>query len=342
MNIFYLRVIKDMKTILLICGGGGTEHEISLTSSKYIKEQLSKLAGFQTKLVVIESNGDRVDENGLKVELRKGGYLYHHSNDQTDTLSFAIPCFHGPPGETGEIQSVFEMMKLPYLGCGPEASLLCFNKVSTKLWMDAANIPNTPWIFLSGDDEMKKAHAFFNESKSVFVKAASQGSSVGCYKVDKEEDLESKIKEAFKYSTYVIIEKTVTGRELEVSAYEHQGKLRISQPGEIICPEDQFYSYEEKYSNDSKTETVMRAEGLDAKVLEKITEYSKKAFRLFKLRHLSRIDFFLTNEGEIYLNEINTFPGMTPISMFPKMMEADGVQFKDFLEEIISQNARAN
>lgn len=330
-----------MKTILLICGGGGTEHEISLTSSKYIKEQLSKLTDFQTKLVVIESNGDRVDENGQKVELRKGGYLYHQSSDQTDTLNFAIPCFHGPPGETGEIQSVFEMMKLPYLGCGPEASLLCFNKVSTKLWMDAASIPNTPWIFLSGTDEMEKAHAFFKESKSVFVKAASQGSSVGCYKVDKEEDLESKIKEAFKYSTYVIIEKTVSGRELEVSAYEYNGELHISQPGEIICP-DKFYSYEEKYSNDSKTETVMRAEGLSTELLEIITEYSKKAFRLFKLRHLSRIDYFLTDDGEIYLNEINTFPGMTPISMFPKMMEADGVKFSEFINSIITKNARAN
>ena len=208
--------------------------------------------------------------------------------------------------------------------------------------MDATKIPNTPWIFLSNQDELEKAHIFFRNSKSVFIKSASQGSSVGCYKVDKEDELDSKIREAFKYSSYVIIEKKVLGRELEVSAYEYKGKIHISRPGEIICPDNQFYSYEEKYSTGSKTKTVMRAERLDSKVLEKITDYSKKVFQLFKLRHLSRIDFFLTDDGEIYLNEINTFPGMTPISMFPKMMEADGVQFKDFLEEIISQNARAN
>jgi len=331
----------DQKTVLLICGGGGTEHEISLTSSKFLKDQISKIPGLKTYIIEIKADGERVDENGQKVELRKGGYIYHHSTDVTEQLHFAIPCFHGPPGETGEIQSVFEMMKLPYLGCGPEASLLCFNKVSTKLWMDAANIPNTPWTFLTDMDEMQKAHDFFKSSNGVFVKAASQGSSVGCYKVEKESELEKSITEAFKYSSYVIVEKMVSGRELEVSAYEHKGELHISDPGEIICP-DKFYSYEEKYSNDSKTETVMKAEGLDSNTLQKIKESSRKAFQLFKLRHLSRIDYFLTDDGEVYLNEINTFPGMTPISMFPKMMEADGVEFKSFLEEIISKNARAN
>ncbi len=331
----------DRKSILLICGGGGTEHDISLTSSKYIKDQLSKIPGLETHLIEIQADGNRVDEEGNKVELRKGGYLYHHSTDKTDFLNFAIPCFHGPPGETGEIQSVFEMMNLPYLGCGPEASLLCFNKVSTKLWMDAAGIPNTPWTFLSEARELDKAKAFFLKHGSVFVKASSQGSSVGCYKVTTENELEQSIKEAFNYSPYVVIEKMVTGRELEVSAYEHQGVLHTSYPGEIICP-DKFYSFEEKYSNNSKTETVMKADGLSTQEVEKLADYAKKAFTLFKLKHLSRVDFFLTNEGDIYLNEINTFPGMTPISMFPKMMEADGVPFKNFLEAIISKSARAN
>lgn len=331
----------DKKSILLICGGGGTEHDISLTSSQYIKDQLSKIDGLETHLVVILADGTRVDENGKKVELRKGGFLFHHDTEKSDYLHFAIPCFHGPPGETGEIQSVFEMMNLPYLGCGPEASLLCFNKVSTKLWMDAAGIPNTPWIFLSDPSDMIKAKEFFNQQGSVFVKASSQGSSVGCYRVTNEQELEKSIIDAFKYSPYVIIEKMISGRELEVSTYEHAGKLHSSFPGEIICP-DKFYSYEEKYSSNSRTETVMKAEGLDSTTVEKLATYSKQAFKLFKLRHLSRIDFFLTSEGEIYLNEINTFPGMTPISMFPKMMEADGVAFKNFLGNIIAESARTN
>ena len=131
-------------------------------------------------------------------------------------------------------------------------------------------------------------------------------------------------------SPYVLIEKTVIARELEIAAYEYNGELIITKPGEIICEQDTFYDFEEKYSQDSKARTDVIAQNIDTKTLKKITEYSHRAFKGMKLRHLARIDFFLTSENELLLNEINTFPGMTPISMFPQMLIHNGYDFGDF------------
>ena len=124
-------------------------------------------------------------------------------------------------------------------------------------------------------------------------------------------------------------------REIEVSVYEYDGELQISYPGEIICP-SKFYSFEEKYSQVSQTTTETKAKDLTPENIKKITEYSTKLYHGLKLRHLSRIDFFLEG-NQIYLNEINTFPGLTPISMFPKMMEANGHSFKNFLSQHINK-----
>lgn len=330
------------KNVLLICGGGGTEHEISLISAQYILGQLKTMEGITPYYVEITKDGTRRDINGTRCELRRAGELVWPESGDSVTLNYAIPCIHGPPGETGDIQSVFEMMGLPFLGAGPEASILCFNKVSTKLWLDALDVPNTPYLFLSesDDDSISLAKTFFDKNGSdLFVKAASQGSSVGCYHVTEAKNLERDIKEAFKFSPYVLIEKTVVGRELEVSVYEYEGKLECSAPGEIICP-SKFYSYEEKYAETSKTQTLPRAEGLSAEVIESIRTYAKKAFKGLKLKDLARIDFFYTNDGHIYINEVNTFPGHTKISMFPMMMKENGHNYKTFLEYLIANKAR--
>lgn len=333
---------NENKNVLLICGGGGTEHEISLVSAKFILGHLNNMTGITAHYVEITKEGHRVDINGERCELRRAGELVWPESDKSVSLNYAIPCIHGPPGETGDIQGVFEMMGLPYLGSNPEASRLCFNKVSTKLWLDALNIPNTPYLFLSEDDQesLGRAHAFFEtHGHDLFVKAASQGSSVGCYHVTEKKNLERDIKEAFNFSPYVLIEKTLSGRELEVAVYEYQGKLECSEPGEIICP-SKFYSYEEKYSDNSKTLTLPKAENLPKEVSQQIKTFAMKAFRGLKLKDLARIDFFYTDDGKIYLNEPNTFPGHTKISMFPMMMRENGHDYKTFLEYLIATHAR--
>ncbi len=332
------------KNVLLLCGGSGTEHEVSLVSVQFFQSVLQAIGKYNVLKVeigkpkskdksfrMVNPDGSHGDEVEINFKRQLIGPNFQHD------LHFVIPCIHGPPGETGEIQTFLDLISLPYLGCGPEASLLSFNKVSSKLWYNALGIPNTPFEFLTCMEDAPKAHTLFDKHGKVFVKAASQGSSVGCYQVFKKSELDVALKNAFSYSDYVLVEKMVNARELEISTYEFEGKIYSSVPGEIICP-SKFYSYEEKYNPESKTTTEVEAKGLSSQTIEEMRRCATLAFKGLKLRHLSRIDFFYTDDGEIFLNEINTFPGSTPISMFPKMMENNGHSYIKFLTYIISNN----
>ncbi len=322
-------------TILLLCGGGSSEHEVSQVSATFLQEQLAKTPDFDVVRVEMNSDGWFTDEGKLAYLDTNSGTL--NTEEQSTKIDFVVPCIHGYPGETGDIQSMLELSGIPYLGCGPEASTNSFNKITSKLWYDALGIPNTPYIFLSENNanSLDKSQQALSQWGSIFVKAARQGSSVGCYKVNNLSELKSALDSAFQYSDQVLVEKAVKPRELEVAAYQYQGKLYISKPGEIKAPEDAFYTYEEKYSATSHSTTEVEATDLTNEQLDLIQASSEKVFTQMKLRHLSRIDFFLTPDGNIYLNEVNTFPGMTPISMFPKMLEHNGHRFSDFLADCV-------
>ncbi|MEZ8824339.1 D-alanine--D-alanine ligase [Vibrio amylolyticus] len=328
-------------TILLLCGGGSSEHEVSLLSANYLQQQLSMTSHFNVIRIEMRNNG-WFNDLGQLVSLDTNKATLESSESST-SIDFVIPCIHGFPGETGDIQSMLELAGIPYLGCGPEASTNSFNKITSKLWYDALGIPNTPYLFLSenSEDACTQAATSLEEWGSVFVKAARQGSSVGCYKVTNLDELKPSIDAAFGYSDQVLVEKAVKPRELEVAAYEFEGILYISKPGEVIAPSDAFYSYEEKYSANSHSSTVIEATDLTESQREVIAESAHKVFKQMRLRHLSRIDFFLTEDGSIYLNEVNTFPGMTPISMFPKMLENNGHQFSEFLANCVESSIRA-
>lgn len=332
------------KNILLLFGGSGTEHEVSVVSAKYIEKNLQEIGLYNVIKVEIGKpkskdktfrlvNADGSQGESVEINFKRQLVGATFCAD----IHYVVPCIHGPPGETGEIQTYFDLISLPYLGCGPEASLVCFNKVTSKLWFNALDIPNTPFEFLTSMEDAPKAHRLLDQHQKVFVKAASQGSSVGCYQVFKKEELDTALKNAFGFSEYVLVEKMVTARELEISTYEFEGQIHASIPGEINCP-SQFYSYEEKYDPNSKTTTKVVAPGLSPELVTRMREYAIKSFKALKLRHLSRIDFFYTDQGEIFLNEINTFPGATPISMFPKMMENNGHSYIKFIGDIIKKD----
>ncbi|ASI92565.1 D-alanine--D-alanine ligase [Vibrio mediterranei] len=326
--------------ILLLCGGGSAEHEVSLVSANFLESQLKLNPRFNVTRVEITQEGWKCSDGHLVVlDLNQKALV---NDQQTLHIDYVVPCIHGFPGETGDIQSLFEMAGIPYLGCGPEASSNSFNKITSKLWYDTLDIPNTPYLFLTEND--KSAHTIaaqaFEKWGKVFVKAAKQGSSVGCYSVTNIEQLGASINSAFGYSDQVVIEQSVKPRELEVAAYEYKGRLYVTKPGEIIAPDGAFYTYDEKYSADSHSTTTVEASDLTDEQLEIIHTCAVKVFTQMKLRHLSRIDFFLTEDNKIYLNEVNTFPGMTPISMFPKMVEHSGLEFSEFLSDCIESSFR--
>ncbi|TDJ08469.1 MAG: D-alanine--D-alanine ligase [Deltaproteobacteria bacterium] len=305
------------KRVLLLCGGGGPEHEISLVSAKYIEKILSGIPNLDLTIKELKLSPEKDD-------------LFNSLKDP----DYIIPCIHGPPGETGDVQAFLDLLKIPYLGAGPEASRICFNKITTKLWLESLNIPVTPYKSLSYKN-LELAGEVFDQWGEVFVKPASQGSSIGCFLIDKKEKLEDAIDEAFKYSSQVLLEKVIKGRELEVAVYEMGGKIVATDPGEIVL-NDTFYTYKEKYDDTSKVTTKTKAQDLDEKIKIVLKDFSIQAFKGLGIRHLARVDFFITKDGHIYLNEINTFPGMTPISMFPKMLKAHGDEFQEFLWEKIN------
>ena len=274
------------KNILLFCGGSGPERDISVESAQFFKEQLKKIPWINTVFIELTPSG--------KLEGERGEELNFSSLVKID---FAIPCFHGHPGESGEVQGFFEFMNWPYLGTPSQGSGLAFNKISTKLWMEALGIPTTPYIFLSALDlvQLERAKQFFHSFGEVFVKASCQGSSIGISLVKREEELESALKLAFKHSPTVLLEKSLKGRELELALYEYQGELVVGGPGEIICPQG-FYDYKEKYSPNSKAKTLPRAEGLSEQEESALKDYGVRAFKGLGLRHLARMDFFF-NRG---------------------------------------------
>lgn len=328
-----------MKNILLLCGGGSSEHEVSLVSAKYLEQQLNITTEFNVVKVEITPQA-WLDSSGQKVELDIAHSSLKGKQIKTIPIDYVVPCIHGFPGETGDIQSLLEMAGIPYLGCGPEASSNSFNKITSKLWYDALNIPNTPYRFLTENNEesINIALQAFDLWGKIFIKAARQGSSVGCYSVTEKQAVKEAVQNAFQFSDQVLIEKSVKPRELEVAAYVLNGELKITKPGEVIAPEGVFYTYDEKYSADSHSSTVLEAGNLSDDQLQQIEQYSRKVFTHMNLKNLSRIDFFLTDDGHLYLNEVNTFPGMTPISMFPKLMEYNGDKFHVFLEQTIRQS----
>lgn len=326
------------KNVLLLCGGGSSEHEVSLRSVKFYQDCMAQMPNVNTINIEIDKQGQWVDSTGKRYLLDGKRFLraFEQDGDPGIKIDVAIPCIHGYPGETGDLQSYFEMIGLPYFGCNSETSKMCFNKITTKMWATALGVANTPYIFVSENTEesLQKILEFQKLHGDIVIKASNQGSSVGCYMVPAGKDPRKEVQDAFGLSPFVLIEKRMKPRELEVSVYEFDGKLQVSYPGEVIAPSSTFYTYEEKYSSGSQSKTVIRAENVTPEQVKTITDYATKLYHGLKIRHLSRIDFFL-HEGKIYLNEINTFPGSTSISMFPKMLEANGHSFKDYLEQHI-------
>lgn len=325
------------KRILLVCGGDGSEHSISISSAQYLETRLSQNPDLKVLKVCLHE-GSYADESGRQ------GFFEHtgkfNIGGTVHDVDAVVPCFHGIPGETGQFQSYLEMLGLEYIGCDSQASINCFNKITTKLYLSALDIPNSPFMIIgSKDDEsIRKAQECFDKWQNVYIKAACQGSSIGCYHVKKAEDLKDSIFEAFYYSNSVIMEKTIENRELEVATYEFDGKIHAAGPGEILTPEnDDFYTFDQKYAKSSATTTELEAKGLTSEQSKRIRELAIKAFKGLRLRDLSRIDFFLSSDGEVMINEINTFPGMTPISMFPKLLEHNGHDMTKFLTQCIDR-----
>ena len=254
-----------------------------------------------------------------------------------DEIAFDVvfPVLHGPFGEDGTIQGVFEIAGIPYVGCGVLSSALAMDKDNAKRVIEAAGIATTPWMIVRSGD-------FFDPGATIegivdrlglplFVKPAELGSSVGVSRATTEAELKDGILEALDYGDKVVVEEAISGREIEVAVLEGP---RISVPGEIVIKQ-QWYDYDAKY-NDESSEFVAPADLSESETAQ-VRAMAAAAFEALECRGLARVDFLFERGGRGFLlNELNTMPGFTPISGFPKMWAASGMSYPELCNELVT------
>lgn len=325
--------------IALIFGGQSEEHEISVMTAREIVKAIDK-DKYSISLFGIDREGywKAVDtiEDDLKTleiehkEVRISGSVIEILQKDIDVV---FPLLHGPFGEDGRIQGLFDMINIPYVGCNLISSALCMDKDYTKKILSIIGIAVTKSITIFKNREYDLDVIAKKLGFPMFVKPANLGSSVGISKVKIKEDLLSSIESAFKYDSKVIVEEGIDAREIECAVLGNTNPI-VSTVGEIV-PSHEFYDYEAKYFDDGKSKLIIPAD-LTVEIKQKIQEYAKSAYIELGCRGLSRVDFFLERgTNKIYLNEINTMPGFTPFSMYPLLWKDSGIQYADLIDRLI-------
>ena len=337
----------------VICGGMSTENEVSVVSASYVLSNLNK-EKYEIYPVYIDKKGQwweildefkprKFGEEITKKEKKENEFKY------LKNLDVIFPVLHGLYGEDGTIQGLFELLQIPYVGCHVLASSVGMDKVYAKVVFEKAEINQVKSIYVRKcNDKYVYIDEHFNEeilsdtdvAKKVqtkidfpmFVKPSNSGSSVGVKKAENESELVEAINYAAQFDKKVLIEQGIIGREVECAVLGNEDVI-ASSVGEIKAA-DEFYSYDAKYNNqESRTEIPA---DLPKDIIEEIRKQAVKAFKAIDGSGLSRVDFFVENgTNKIYLNEINTLPGFTSISMYPKLFEQAGIKYEDLLDKLI-------
>ena len=317
----------EPKRILLIAGGRSGEHEVSLQSARGVLEALP----FDAGVAVIAKDGRWLLGDGALAALdagaaARGEYAFPPPLPWRD-YDALFPLLHGRWGEDGTIQGFFEMLGLPYVGADVTASAVCMDKDLSKRVLQQAGLPVVPWETLRRGEP-----ALVGLEPPFFVKPARAGSSVGIVKVRRYAELEPALAEAFRHDDKVVVEQAVAdARELEVALLGNV-RAEASVVGEVRY-QAEFYDYEAKYTPGG-AELIIPA-ALDPGTQETVQETAAQAYRLLGVRGMARVDFFLTPGGELYLNELNTLPGFTPFSMYPRLWQASGLAYPELLSRLV-------
>ncbi len=349
-------VHMNKMNVAVLFGGKSGEHEVSLESAASICRAMDK-DKYNIYMIGITKTGEWAYCECTPDELESGAWRQREVEGSTVNfipsqkrpagielesgkiikIDVCFPVLHGPLGEDGSVQGIFEMASIPYVGCGIMASSIAMDKAMFKKVMDFEGIPQVEYVSVRAFEFEKSEENVISMVEGsldypVFTKPANMGSSVGISKASNAQELAMGIREALRYDSKVVIEQGIDAREIEVAVLGNEA-IRASVPGEVLSCKD-FYDYEAKYlANSSKT--IIPAQ-LRADVSRDIMDMAIKAFRAIDGRGISRIDFFIEKgTNSIYLNEINTMPGFTKISMYPKLWEASNVPYKKLIDELI-------
>ncbi len=343
-------------TVALIFGGKSAEHEVALRSAKNIADAMDKNL-FSPVLIGISKEGSwyrfpsdevftqntKIVDSALPANAEpvalisiQGKPVIYSLKDQSKTkVDVAFPVIHGTMGEDGTLQGLFKMVQVPFVGCGVWSSAAGMDKEIMKRLFTEAQIPNARYMLLTPFKHTPFQDVVDKLGLPFFIKPANAGSSVGVHKIKTSQDYEKNLKDAFQFDTKVLAEEFIEGREIECSVMGHNQSPQASLPGEII-PQHEFYSYEAKYIDDNGALLKIPAE-LSTELVQKLQTLAKKTYQVMGCDGLTRVDFFLRKkDGEFYVNEINTLPGFTKISMYPKMWEASGIGYRDLITRLIN------
>jgi D-alanine-D-alanine ligase len=320
----------------LICGGQSPEHDISLFSVKNVEAAIDK-SKFNSYVIKIEKNGAwkyNNEELCLMPGAGKNFLSYKTNPDKKLLLDIVFPILHGCNGEDGTIQGLFELCGIPYVGSGVLGSAINMDKDVTKRLLRDAGIPvaNFMVFYAHEKNKINYQEVIKKLNSPFFMKPANTGSSLGVHKIKTEEQFNTALKEVFNYDQKIILEEFIPGREIECAVLGNS-ELSVGIPGEII-PHHEFYTYEAKYFDENGATVEVPAK-LAPTVVTEFQELSMRAFKILCCDGLARVDFFLTPQGKIILNEANTIPGFTNISMYPKCWEASGLSYSELIGKLI-------
>ena len=328
--------------VCVIIGGMSTEHDVSMISGKNVVENLDK-DKYEVYPVVIDKNGKWYEQSINNNEEKKE---IENIVEYLKKKDVVFPVLHGLYGEDGTIQGMLELLKIPYVGCGILSSSICMDKVYSKVIFQKAKILQAKYIYIKNKntyiDEDFNEREFNSEEIietvekklgfPVFVKPSNSGSSVGINKVKDAEELIKAIDEAAVYDKKILIEKAIVGKEVECSVLGNE-EVKASIVGQILPAED-FYTYDAKYNNPESL--VKIPADLSEQKINEIRELAIKAFKAVDGSGLARVDFFVEDGTEkVYINEINTMPGFTEISMYPKLWGYEGLKYSELLSKLI-------
>ena len=305
-------MIKKKLKIGILFGGKSAEHEVSINSASNVIKALNKNK-YKIFPIKIAKNG-KFDINFIK------------------KMDVIFPVLHGPFGEDGSMQGLLKILEIPFIGPSVLGSAVSMDKDVTKRLMKEAGIVIGKFLTVQNGAKISYNEASKKLGKIMFIKPANLGSSVGIHKVKNTKEFLESLKDALRYDSKIIIEENIVGREIECSVLGNKNP-KASLPGEIISNAE-FYSYNSKYI-DNKSVSKIPAD-LPQKTIKEIQKTAVKVFKTLECEGMGRVDFFVTKNGKVLVNEINTLPGFTSISMYPKMWEASGLPLPKLLDELIN------
>lgn len=335
------------KKLGLLYGGQSAEHEVSLATAKAVTQALD-YAQYEIIPLFITRKGEWIKGAELTEPAQSIEQLQLEGKDQAhDISSFLVeqqakpfdvifPLLHGTYGEDGTVQGLLEVLNIPYVGCGVLASSAGMDKVVMKQLFEIAGLKQVAYSYFIRKEWQKNQQALIEEMEEnstypMFVKPANLGSSVGVSKASNQAELVEAIQIAFKYDRKVIVETGVVGREIEMAVLGND-EPKVSVAGEIK-PLTDFYDYDSKYKDDN-TQLLIPAPITDV-VAKEMTDMAIRAFKVLDGSGLVRADFFVTADDEVLINEVNTLPGFTPVSMYPILWKNTGLPYPELIEELI-------